>query len=109
MLRSGVMVAAFYYSKKAGVWANAEETERLYNDIKGSLQPHVQRIENQMPFEMPPLPQSGEVRYLAKHYYNNGVKNTFHFIDMLPCYTGQMVAKARLSIQEISRTTTKTE
>lgn len=45
------------------------------------------------------LPDSGEGRYLAKHYYNNGVKATIHFVHRFPCYLGQWAKKAQTTIQ----------
>lgn len=92
-----------------GIWGSPQDTEQLYNNIKRSLRPHAQRLENQLPFDVPPLPEAGEIRYLAKHYYNNGIKSTFHFIDMLPCYTGQLVNKAKISIEDIARTPSKSK
>jgi MICOS complex subunit MIC13 len=35
------------------------------------------------------LPQTGEIGYLTKHYYNTGVKNSIYFIHRFPCYLGQ--------------------
>lgn len=109
MLRSGAIVAAFYYTKKTGIWGSPEETEQLYNSIKQTMQPHAENLERKLPFEVPPLPQTGELRYLVKHYYNNGVKSSFHFVDMLPCYTGQLANKIKVSIQELAKTSTKSE
>ncbi|TMW46178.1 hypothetical protein DOY81_008738, partial [Sarcophaga bullata] len=103
VIRSGLLVGAFYYTKKAGVWGSPEETEKLYNNIKNELRPHAVRLEKQLPFEIPALPQTGEIRFVAKHYYNEGVKNTFHFIEMLPCYTGQMIKKAKNKFDEFSQ------
>lgn len=103
MVRSGLVVGAFYYTKKAGVWGSPEETEKLYIGIKDELRPHAQRLEKQLPFAVPALPQTGEVRFLAKHYYNQGVKNSFHFIEMLPCYTGQLVKKVKDTFEDFSQ------
>uniref|UniRef100_A0A1A9WAA0 MICOS complex subunit MIC13 n=1 Tax=Glossina brevipalpis TaxID=37001 RepID=A0A1A9WAA0_9MUSC len=103
LIRAGVVIGAVYYTKKTGVWGNPEETEQLYNDIKDQLRPHVNRLERHLPFEVPALPRTGEFRYLAKHYYNEGVKNTFHFIEMLPCYTGQLMKKAKDTFENLSQ------
>lgn len=50
---------------------------------------------------MPLLPSSGEIRYLAHHYYNNGVKNTIHFIHMFPCYIGRWAKKGKDAITNV--------
>lgn len=55
-----------------------------------------------MPFEIPALPQTGELCFLTKHYYNEGVKKTFHTIEMLPCYTGQMIKLAKTKFEEFA-------
>lgn len=103
LVRGGMIVGAVYFTKKAGVWGSAEESEKLYNKIKGELRPHVQSLEKQLPFEVPSLPRTGEACFLAKHYYNQGVKSTFHFIEMLPCYTGQLMKKAKDKFEEFSQ------
>lgn len=102
LIRSGLLVGAVYYSKKAGVWGTSKETDKLYNGIKDELRPHMQKLEKQLPFEVPALPKTGEITFLAKHYYNNGVKKSFHFIEMLPCYTFQMISKAKTKFEEFA-------
>ncbi|XP_054733088.1 MICOS complex subunit MIC13 homolog QIL1 [Anastrepha obliqua] len=103
LVRAGIIVGAVYYSKKQGVWGNTEESEKLYNKLKDGLRPHAKELERKLPFEVPALPESGEARFLAKHYYNEGVKNTFHFIEMIPCYTGQLMHKAKTEFEKFSQ------
>lgn len=103
LIRSGLVVGAVYYSKKLGVWGTPEESEKFYNCLKSQVRPHAQRLEKQLPFDVPSLPQTGEVRFLVTHYYNQGVKNTFHFIEMLPCYTGQLAKKAKDTFNEFAQ------
>ncbi|CAD7002851.1 unnamed protein product [Ceratitis capitata] len=102
-VRAGLVVGAVYYSKKSGVWGTPEETEKIYNDIKETLRPHAKELEKKLPFEIPALPQTGEARFLVKHYYNEGVKKTFHFIEMLPCYTGQLLYKAKTEFDKFAQ------
>ncbi|XP_017489166.1 PREDICTED: MICOS complex subunit MIC13 homolog QIL1-like [Rhagoletis zephyria] len=103
LVRAGIVVGAVYYSKKLGVWGSSEETEKLYNELKEGLRPHAKELEKKLPFDVPALPQTGEARFLAKHYYNEGVKKTFHFIEMLPCYTGQLIHKAKVEFERFSQ------
>lgn len=103
VIRSGLVVGSVYYSKKLGVWGTPEESEKFYNCVKNQLRPHVQTLEKQLPFEVPSLPQTGEIRFLAKHYYNQGVKNTFHFVEMLPCYAGQWAKKAKDTFNDFAQ------
>ncbi|KAM7360288.1 MICOS complex subunit MIC13 homolog QIL1-like [Cochliomyia hominivorax] len=102
LIRSGLLIGAVYYTKKAGVWGSPNETEKIYNNIKNELRPHMQKIEKQIPFDFPALPQTGEICFVAKHYYNEGVKKSFNFIEMLPCYTGQMIKKAKSKFEEFA-------
>lgn len=49
--------------------------------------------------QAPPLPKTGEVRFLTNYYYNEGVKSTIHFIKMIPCYAGQGIKKISDSVK----------
>ncbi|XP_067644831.1 MICOS complex subunit MIC13 homolog QIL1 [Eurosta solidaginis] len=109
LVRAGIFVGAVYYSKKLGVWGSPDETEKLYNKIKEDLRPHAKELEKKLPFEVPALPQTGEIRFLAKHYYNQGVKSTFHFIEMLPCYAGQVIHKAKVEFDKFTEPPTSSE
>lgn len=80
------------------MWGTSRQTEKLYNDISKSLHPHIKDAKQKLPFEVPPLPKTGEIRFLAKHYYNEGVKSSIHFIYMLPCHTGRLAKKAKDAI-----------
>nr|XP_014089940.1 MICOS complex subunit MIC13 homolog QIL1 [Bactrocera oleae] len=102
LVRASIVVGAAYYSKKLGVWDSPEQSEKLYNEIKESIRPHAKELEKKLPFEVPALPETGEARFLAKHYYNEGVKSTFHFIEMLPCYTGQLLHKAKVEFEKFA-------
>jgi len=103
IVRSGVLVGAVYYSQRIGVWGDAEQSSQLYNSIKTQLKPHADALEKKLPFEVPALPERAEVRFLAQHYYNQGVKETFRFIHMLPCYTGQGISKIKNWIEDFSQ------
>ena len=51
-------------------------------------------------FQLPQLPSTSELGFVTTHYYNRGVKSTIHFIEMLPCYTGQMIKKASDAVKK---------
>ncbi|ALC43130.1 CG7603 [Drosophila busckii] len=103
LLRGGAVVGAVYYTRKAGIWGSAEETDKLYNNIKAELCPYVQQAKKKLPFEVPQLPKAGEMRFLAKHYYNEGVKNSFRFVHMLPCYAGRGMKKVKDTFEDFAK------
>ncbi|XP_034111255.1 MICOS complex subunit MIC13 homolog QIL1 [Drosophila nasuta] len=103
LVRGGLVAGTVYYTRKAGVWGNPEETDKLLNDVKGQLCPYVQKAKKQLPFEVPKLPQAGEVRFLVKHYYNEGVKSSFRFIHMLPCYAGRGLKKVKDTFEDFAK------
>ncbi|XP_023178748.1 MICOS complex subunit MIC13 homolog QIL1 [Drosophila hydei] len=103
LVRGGLVAGAVYYTRKAGVWGNTEQTDKLYNDVKGQLSPYVQQAKNKLPFELPQLPKVGEMRFLAKHYYNEGVKNSFRFVHMLPCYAGRGLKKLKDTFEDFAK------
>lgn len=102
-MRGGLVTGAVYYTCKAGVWGSPEEADKLYNNVKGQLCPYVKQAQAKLPFELPKLPQVGEMRFLAKHYYNEGVKGTLRFVHMLPCYAGRGLKKAKDAFEEFSK------
>ncbi|XP_030380562.1 MICOS complex subunit MIC13 homolog QIL1 [Scaptodrosophila lebanonensis] len=108
LIRGGLVVGAVYYTRSAGVWGNTEQTEKIYNGVKTQLSPYFVKVTNQLPFDIPPLPKAGEIRFLAKHYYNVGVKGTFRFVHMLPCYAGRGIKKVKDTFEEFSKSPTST-
>uniref|UniRef100_A0A0K8TQ67 MICOS complex subunit MIC13 n=1 Tax=Tabanus bromius TaxID=304241 RepID=A0A0K8TQ67_TABBR len=97
-VKTGIAAAAFYEIKHLGVWGSSYQTEKLSKEICGLTSPYVAKVKKTL--DMPLLPKTGEMRFLAKHYYNAGVKNTVHFVYMLPCYAGQMMKKAKDAITQ---------
>lgn len=92
-VKSGLAGGAIYYSKELGVWGDSNQSTKLYNCICKQMSPYTKQVSSKIPVELPYLPTTGEVRYLTKHYYNAGVKNTIHFVQMFPCYVGQYTSK----------------
>ncbi|XP_030570200.1 MICOS complex subunit MIC13 homolog QIL1 [Drosophila novamexicana] len=103
LVRCGVVAGAVYYTRQAGVWGSTDETDKLYKNVKTQLTPYVQQAREQLPFDVPELPRVGEMRFLAKHYYNEGVKSSFRFIHMLPCYAGRGLKKVKDTIEEFAK------
>ncbi|KAI8040974.1 MICOS complex subunit MIC13 homolog QIL1 [Drosophila gunungcola] len=103
LVRGGLLAGIVYYTRKVGVWGDADETDKLYNTVKSELCPYVQKVQKQLPFEVPQLPNTGEMRFLAKHYYNEGVKSSFRFVHMLPCYAGRGLKKVKDTFQDFAK------
>uniref|UniRef100_T1D5D1 MICOS complex subunit MIC13 n=1 Tax=Psorophora albipes TaxID=869069 RepID=T1D5D1_9DIPT len=97
-IKTGLAGGAVYYSREEGIWN--ENTDQVYERYSLALQPHLTSVKQQLPFEVPALPTSGEVCFLTKHYYNQGVKNTVYFIHRLPCYMGQWAKQASDAIKK---------
>lgn len=99
-IKSAVVYGAVKYSVDKGVWADSQTTEKLYNEICAHTCPKVQAVKKQLPFEVPLLPKSGELCFIVKYYYNQGVKATFNFVHMMPCYLGQWAKKGKDAINQ---------
>uniref|UniRef100_A0A182M717 MICOS complex subunit MIC13 n=1 Tax=Anopheles culicifacies TaxID=139723 RepID=A0A182M717_9DIPT len=97
-IKAGLAGGAVYYSKQEGIWD--ENTEKVCERYSTALKPHLDTVKKQIPLDIPALPSSGELCFVTKHYYNEGVKSTFNFIHRLPCYAGQLVKKGSDAIKQ---------
>uniref|UniRef100_A0A182KAE9 MICOS complex subunit MIC13 n=1 Tax=Anopheles christyi TaxID=43041 RepID=A0A182KAE9_9DIPT len=97
-VKVGLAGSAVYYSKQEGIWE--EDTEKVYERYATAMKPHIESLKQQIPLDIPALPSSGELCFVTKHYYNEGVKNTIHFIHRLPCYAGQWAKKGSDAIKQ---------
>uniref|UniRef100_A0A1Q3FK34 MICOS complex subunit MIC13 n=1 Tax=Culex tarsalis TaxID=7177 RepID=A0A1Q3FK34_CULTA len=97
-VKTGLAGGAVYYSREEGIWN--ENTDQVYERYSAALQPHLASVKQQIPVEVPALPSSGEVCFLTKHYYNEGVKSSIRFVHMLPCYLGQWTKKATDAVKK---------
>lgn len=94
-VKSAIVYGAVRYTVDKGVWADSDRTQKLYNEMCNSMCPHVTSLKKQLPIEFPLMPSSGEMCFVAKYYYNQGVKATFRFVHMMPCYLGQWAKKGK--------------
>uniref|UniRef100_A0A182N821 MICOS complex subunit MIC13 n=1 Tax=Anopheles dirus TaxID=7168 RepID=A0A182N821_9DIPT len=97
-IKVGITGGAVYYSKQEGIWE--EDTDKVYERYATALKPHLQSVKDQIPLDVPALPSSGELCFVTKHYYNEGVKSTINFIHRLPCYAGQWAKKGSDAIKQ---------
>uniref|UniRef100_A0A8D8JL56 MICOS complex subunit MIC13 n=1 Tax=Culex pipiens TaxID=7175 RepID=A0A8D8JL56_CULPI len=97
-VKTGLAGGAVYYSREEGIWN--ENTDQVYERYATALQPHLASVKQQIPVEVPSLPSSGEVCFLTKHYYNEGVKSSIRFVHMMPCYLGQWTKKATDAVKQ---------
>lgn len=119
-IKSGIVASTIYWSREYKVWGNSKDTAKLYNQLSDQAANPLKQLKSQIPIDVsttvpilsvfslinnsstflqvPLLPSSGEACFLVKHYYNNGVKNTIHFIHRFPCYLGQWAKKAQDTI-----------
>lgn len=113
------------YTVDEGAWGNAEKAikfkEQTCKQInsneyvatgKSHFQAYIpmpkvsQSITNVKPlmfnflFQLPELPKSSEIGFVTIHYYNKAVKGSVRFIEMLPCYTGQLIKKVNDSVKK---------
>ena len=103
LVRSSVVGGSVWYTRWLGAWDGSVQTEALYNNSKDKARPHIQQLEKKLPFEIPALPQQGEIRFLGIYYYNEAVKGAFHHFEMLPCYAGQLAMKAKKSMEQFAQ------
>ncbi|XP_055610227.1 MICOS complex subunit MIC13 homolog QIL1 [Uranotaenia lowii] len=105
-IKTGLAGGAVYYSREEGIWN--ENTDQVYERYSKAIEPHLVSIKQQIPVEVPALPTSGEMCFLTKHYYNEGVKSTINFIHRFPCYVGQWSKKATDAIKQAIEPQTET-
>lgn len=91
-MKAGICYAAVYETRELGFWGDSEQSHKLYKRIQNTMEPVCKTVRETV--NPPPLPSSGEVGFIANYYYNEGVKGTFRFIKMIPCYIGQGMKKA---------------
>jgi len=106
-VRSGICIYAVKYTKDQGVWGDAEKAIAFKNRTceAVSSNEYVQtgkaHFQTYVPLpELPALPAKSEVCYVTTHYYNKSVKATIRFIEMIPCYTGQLIKKVNDSVKK---------
>ena len=99
-MKAAVIVGSVYFTHDIGVWGSQTQSEEIFDNIVKTIEPHVIDMKKKLPFDVPTLPPSGEVRFLAKHYYNESIKGTVHFVTMIPCYSGQLAFKIKDTISK---------
>lgn len=97
-VKTGLAGGAVYYSREEGIWN--ENTDQVYERYSTALQPHLASVKQQIPVEVPALPTTGELCFLTKHYWNEGVKGSIYFVHRLPCYLGQWTKKASDALKQ---------
>jgi len=110
-IRSGVCIYAVKYTVDQGVWSDAEKAiafkNRTCEAINGNeyVQTGKAHFQTFVPLpKLPELPQSSEIGFVSTHYYNKSVKCTIHFIEMIPCYAGQLIKKVNDSVKSAMET-----
>lgn len=63
------------------------------------MEPVCKTVKSTVNYQPPAMPSSGEVGFITNYYYNEGVKGTFRFVKMIPCYIGQGIKKANDAVK----------
>ncbi|CAH1982773.1 unnamed protein product [Acanthoscelides obtectus] len=70
--------------KEQGIWKPSDESIKTLEKMKHTVNPYVDTVKKQIPFEVPKLPQSESLSSLIKQSWNAGVMATFAFLANLP-------------------------
>ncbi|CAH1106116.1 unnamed protein product [Psylliodes chrysocephalus] len=92
-VKIGLASAAFYYVKEEGIWKSSCESEKIYQKLKETAVPYVEKATSQLPIELPKLPERNVVSSIVKESWNKGVLITFKFIADLPNNTYKWTSK----------------
>ncbi|CAO1400179.1 unnamed protein product [Diamesa hyperborea] len=101
-IKSGLCYAAVKYTVDEGVWGPADKTVAFKNKMCKTVNEnhYYQTGKAHFPMELPDLPKTSQMCFVTKHYYNQGVKNSIRFVEMIPCYMGQGIKKASDTIKQ---------
>ncbi|KAI8035002.1 MICOS complex subunit MIC13 homolog QIL1 [Drosophila gunungcola] len=97
MARTAAVSVTVYVSCRAGVWGKTEDSDRLLQQITTVIHPVTKLVRRVLPFEQTEL----SVGQLAREYYNEGVKGTFHIIRNIPNYSGDLAKGAKFTCLEL--------
>lgn len=67
--------------------------------IQSQMEPICKTVKSQINYKPPAMPSSGEIGFITNYYYNEGVKGTFRFVKMIPCYIGQGIKKVNDAVK----------
>lgn len=89
-------------TKDQGVWGKSEESVKLNCKICESVAHgwKLGKTQAGIKYEFPDLPSRGKIRFLAQHYWNEGVKNGVHLVRKLPSYARLGLRKANEKLKE---------
>ncbi|XP_017074534.1 MICOS complex subunit MIC13 homolog QIL1 [Drosophila eugracilis] len=88
VVRTVAVSMTIYLTNRVGVWGKTEETDRL---LQQGLNPLTVLLRRVLPNEQMDM-SMGE---LAREYYNQGIKGTFHIIRNIPNYSEDLADGAK--------------
>nr|CAH7728762.1 unnamed protein product [Callosobruchus chinensis] len=86
--------------KEQGIWKPSDESIKTLDKMKLTVQPYVETVKKQIPFEAPTLPEAENVSSVVKQSWNAGVIATFAFLANLPNKVGEWKDKGMKSVME---------
>ncbi|XP_026469598.1 MICOS complex subunit MIC13 homolog QIL1-like [Ctenocephalides felis] len=92
IVKCGIAGGIVYQSVDQGLWGSSSRTIELYEDLSKLVEPVTKEVKQKI--ELPDLPTSGEVGFIATYYWNAGVKATFAFLKELPTNTARLGCKS---------------
>ncbi|VEN34738.1 unnamed protein product [Callosobruchus maculatus] len=99
-VKIGIASAAVYYMKEQGIWRPSDESIKTLDKMKLTVQPYVETVKKQIPFEAPTLPEAENLSSIVKQSWNAGVIATFAFLANLPNKMGEWKDTGMKSIME---------
>jgi hypothetical protein len=93
---------ALKYTKDLGFWGKSDEAVKLNCKICDSIARgwRFGKTRAGINYEFPDIPSKEKIRFLTKHYWNEGVKQGVNFTRELPCLTRLGVGKLSEIIKE---------
>ncbi|KAF5286834.1 hypothetical protein FQA39_LY00367 [Lamprigera yunnana] len=85
-IKTGIVCGSIYYASQEGLWRGGDESTKLCGKIYNAFNPYYLQLKQQVPVDIPDLPQSLEVRYVLKQTWNKGVTGFFVFLSNVPNY-----------------------
>lgn len=91
-----MITSAVYLTIDNGVWKDSETTGQLYENIRNKIKPYMKPIVEQIPFELPELPKTGDIVSTAKTTWNKGVMASCLFLIELPELSWEYIKKGSM-------------
>ncbi|XP_041630925.1 MICOS complex subunit MIC13 homolog QIL1 [Drosophila kikkawai] len=99
--RTTAVSMTVYITKRFGVWDQAEESERLFRQVRLNLKPLGGLVRDLL--HLPEPENELSMGQLAREVYNQGIKDGFNILQNLPDYSEQLASAAKMACLDMAK------